>query len=207
MKTVFRPLLLSAALAAVSGLTQAQTPDNPPPPGGASPDATRAPMPHQSHASGKGEGSANVSEAAVMDPTAFVKAATMGGMIEVELAKLALSKSKDAAIRSFADRMVKDHGKTQTDLAALAKAKGFDVPTSLAAQDQNMVKAAARKSGDEFDVWYSKQMVIEHDKAVALFQAAASGTDVDFAGFAKKTLPALEEHKQLAQALPGAFHP
>jgi putative membrane protein len=209
MKIASRLLILSAAVVGFSGLTQAQAPDSARTRGGVSPSgATGASsMPNATHATGNRDGMEGGTDAAATDPTAFVKGATMGGMAEIELAKLALSKSKDATIRSFADRMVKDHRKAGMELAAIAKGKGFDVPTSLNAEDEKLVKAAAGKAGADFDVWYSKQMVIEHEKAVALFQAATSSSDGDLAGFAKKTLPTLKEHQQMASALPGASPP
>jgi putative membrane protein len=40
-----------------------------------------------------------------------------------------------------------------------------------------------------------------HTQAVALFQAAAKSSDPDVAAFAQKTLPTLQEHKQLADNL------
>ena len=42
-----------------------------------------------------------------------------------------------------------------------------------------------------------------HDKALALFEAESKSSDADFSGFAKKTLPTLKEHKELAEKLPG----
>ena len=44
-------------------------------------------------------------------PSVFVKKAALDGMTEVEAGKVALAKSQDPAIRNFAERMVKDHGK------------------------------------------------------------------------------------------------
>jgi len=45
--------------------------------------------------------------------------------------------------------------------------------------------------------------VSDHEEAVALFQKeASSGTDPDLKAFAQKTLPTLQEHLKMAQALP-----
>jgi putative membrane protein len=45
-------------------------------------------------------------------------------------------------------------------------------------------------------------MNMDHDKAIALFEGASKSADPEFAGFAQKTLPTLQEHKQLASKLP-----
>lgn len=44
---------------------------------------------------------------------------------------------------------------------------------------------------------------MDHSKAVSLFEAASKTADAEIAGFAKKTLPTLKQHKQLAEKLPG----
>ena len=43
---------------------------------------------------------------------------------------------------------------------------------------------------------------MDHNKAIALFESATKASDPDLAGFAKKTLPTLKEHKQMAEKLP-----
>jgi putative membrane protein len=57
------------------------------------------------------------------------------------------------------------------------------------------------KSGKEFDTAYAKQMVMDHNEAVTLFTGASALPDADLAAFAKKTLPTLKEHQQMAAHL------
>src|SRR4051812_33360126 len=54
----------------------------------------------------------------ITDPTVFVKSAALGGLAEIELAKLAQSKSQDANIKRFAERMLKDHESIRAALIA-----------------------------------------------------------------------------------------
>jgi putative membrane protein len=147
-------------------------------------------------------GAAADAESGVPATSAFVKMAAQAGMTEVEAAKVALSKSKDPGIRSFAQRMVNDHGSSNLELASLAKAKGIDTPQRLDAEHQAMVDSLRAKSGADFDAAYSQHMNMDHDKAIALFEGASRSQDREFAGFARKTLPTLQEHKQLASKLP-----
>jgi putative membrane protein len=141
-------------------------------------------------------------ESGVPAPSAFVKMAAQAGMAEVEAGKVALSKSKDPEIRRFAERMVNDHGSTNLQLARIAKAKGIETPKRLDPEHQSMIDSLSSQSGADFDAAYSRHMNMGHDKAIALFEGAAKSTDPDFAGFAQKTLPTLQEHKQLASRLP-----
>ncbi|MDB6091713.1 MAG: outer membrane protein [Gammaproteobacteria bacterium] len=134
-------------------------------------------------------------------PASFVKKAAQDGMTEVELGKLALTKSSNSQVKQFAQKMVQDHGTANQELAGIAKAKGLEVPVRLDAQHQGMVTTLSSKSGAAFDSAYAEHMAMDHSKAVALFQAEATSNDPELAGFAKKTLPTLQEHKKLADSL------
>jgi putative membrane protein len=136
-------------------------------------------------------------------PSIFVKKAALDGMTEVEAGKVALTKSQDPAIRSFAERMVADHGKANKELTSIAERKGLNPPKQLDADHKQMLDTLKGKSGKEFDQAYAEHMNMDHSKAVALFESAAKSDDADLAQFATKTLPTLKEHKALAQKLPG----
>jgi putative membrane protein len=135
------------------------------------------------------------------NPATFVKTAALDGMTEVELGKLAASKSTNSDVKRFAQKMVQDHGQANQELAAVARAKGLTVPTKLDAKHEAMVKDLSAKSGTAFDSAYASHMAKAHTKAVALFEAASQSSDPDVAAFAKKTLPTLQQHEQLANNL------
>src|SRR5712671_1899971 len=59
----------------------------------------------------------------------FTTLAAQGGMAEVDLGKLAQQKSRNDAVTAFAKRMVDDHGKSNAQLAQLAKQAGLPLPT------------------------------------------------------------------------------
>lgn len=143
-------------------------------------------------------------EDSIPEPTVFVQQAAQTGLTEIEAAKVALARSTDPAIRSFAQRMVEENGKRNLELASLAMAKGIDAPTSLDAEHQAVLDDITSKTGADFDRSYSEKMHMGHTRAVALFEAAANSPDTELSGFAKKELPTLRENKQLAGKLPGA---
>jgi putative membrane protein len=184
-----RLVLLSVAALAVSGPIQAQTNTQ---------DPARAAVERADAIAREA-----FEDGVITDPTVFVKSAALGGLTEVALAKLAQSKSQNGGIRSFAGRMLKDHEALQKELAAVAKRKRLDVPTSLVYQDEQMVAEASEKSEAEFDTWYVQQMIAEHQKAIALFQSAAKMEDADLSAFAKKALPVLNAHHKAAAELAG----
>lgn len=164
-------------------------------------DPSAASSPHQHEATQGAAGSKDTKMASAASPADFVKKAAQVGMTEVELGKIALNKSQDANVRKFAERMVQDHGKNNAELATLAKAKNLDVPKSLDSEHQAMVQQLSGKSGAAFDSAYAQHMAMDHDKAVMLFESGSKTSDAELAGFAKKTLPTLKEHKQMAQNL------
>ena len=60
-------------------------------------------------------------------------------------------------------------------------------------------------SGADFDREYTRMMVSDHTKDVSEFEKQSTrGTDADLKAFASKTLPTLQEHLQMARALPDA---
>jgi putative membrane protein len=131
----------------------------------------------------------------------FVKQAALDGMTEVEMANIASEKSSSDEVKTFAARMIQDHGKADADLAALAQSKSIKVPTKLDIKHKAMVDALKVRSGASFDAAYAQHMAAAHAKAIALFTQESQSPDADMAAFAKKTLPTLQEHKRLADAL------
>ena len=57
-------------------------------------------------------------------------------------------------------------------------------------------------SDKKFDRAYAKEMVTDHEKAVKLFQSyQRASSNKELEAFARETLPVLEEHLRMAQAL------
>src|SRR5262249_43190707 len=79
--------------------------------------------------------------------------------------------------------------------------KGLTLPKKPDAKHEALMKSLSAKSGAAFDAAYAEHMAKAHEKAVALFQGASKSNDAEVAAFAQKTLPTLEEHKQLADNL------
>jgi putative membrane protein len=167
---------------------------------GADPGTASTPSQHQTlENSSRADTAKAVNGAAT--PASFVSTAAQDGMTEVALGKLALHKSSNDDVKQFAQKMVEDHGAANSDLAAIAKAQGITVPTRLDAKHEAMVKEMSAKSGTAFDQAYAAHMAKAHTEAVALFEAASNSSDPELSLFARKTLPTLQQHEQLADNL------
>ena len=135
----------------------------------------------------------------------FIMDAAMGGMMEVELGRVAAEKGMNDAVKQFGQRMVDDHSKANSELMSLASSKGITLPTELDAKHRAEVTKFSALSGAELDREYTKMMVSDHRKDVSEFEKESTrGTDADLKAFATKTLPTLQEHLRMAEALPGA---
>ncbi len=137
----------------------------------------------------------------MMSPQEFITKASMDGVTEVQLGQLAAKNGHSTEVTQFAQQMITDHGKANAELTALAQRQGLTPPTALDPEHQSMVQMMSAKSGVAFDTAYSNEMATAHDKAIALFTRAGSSSNAEIAGFAKKTLPTLQMHKQMAQKL------
>jgi putative membrane protein len=133
----------------------------------------------------------------------FVKKAGEANLAEVETGKLAQTKAQSPEVKKFAAQMVKDHSKAGAELQTLAQQKNLMVPKDVSAEHKAAMEKLKSKSGPEFDAAFMDQMKKDHDKAVALFTAASTSASVDkdLQGFAKKTLPTLQEHHHMAMDL------
>jgi len=134
---------------------------------------------------------------------AFVTKATQDGLAEIMLGQTVEKRTKDPKVKEFATQMVADHTKANAELAAIAKRKNLEVPTDLDDKHATMVHSVSTKPPSEFDGEYAKKMREAHDNAVTLFTDASAVGDKEIAAFAKKTLPTLKQHQQMAAMLPG----
>ena len=130
----------------------------------------------------------------------FVSKAATGGTAEVELGRVATQRAVRPSVRSFAERMVADHGRANAELAALARRKGLEVPTALEPSQQAMRDRLSGLSGPDFDRAYMSEIVRDHTEDIALFERAPEiSSDPDLKAWATRSLPMLRDHLALAR--------
>jgi putative membrane protein len=133
----------------------------------------------------------------------FVKEVAISDMFEIESSKLAQDKG-DQAAKDFAGHMVDDHTKTSTELKGMVsdgKVKA-SIPTALDSSHQKKLDKLKSLSGADFTKQYDSVQVSAHKDAVNLFtRYSKGGKNADLKSWAGQTLPKLQEHLQMAQAL------
>lgn len=133
----------------------------------------------------------------------FMMTAAMGGMAEIESARLALQKSSMDSVKEYAQKMIDDHTKAGDELKALAASKGVALPTELDAKHMAMMAKMQNASGMAFDRMYVQEMGVKaHEKMEKLFRdESAKGRDADTKAFAAKTLPVVQMHLTMAREM------
>lgn len=132
----------------------------------------------------------------------FIREAAIGGMAEVDLARLAEQKSESDEVKRFAQRMIQDHTKANDRLAVLADAVNVPIPKTLDAEHRAMRAALEKASGAGFDRAYIQGQMADHGTTAQLFEyEIGSGQDAELKTFAGDTLPVVFQHLQLAQSI------
>ena len=125
----------------------------------------------------------------------FAKCVAEDGMMEVQAAKIALTKASISDIKMHAQHMIDDHGKANEELKSLAAKKNIQLPTALNAKKQKEQDELLQLNGKDFDKHYAKCMVHAHKKAICLFKKEAKkGDDPEITKWAEGKVPVLESH-------------
>lgn len=155
-------------------------------------------------AASKPVGATSAAPLGSVNTSAFVQNAARSDMYEIQAANLAQQKSQSPQIKDFAQMMVKDHTMTSQKVKAALPA-GVTAPTSLDKRRQGLLDDLKNSAAGEFDKRYATQQVNAHQEALTLMQGYAKrGDNAQLKQLAAQTVPMIQMHLQLAEALPGA---
>ncbi|SHL27784.1 DUF4142 domain-containing protein [Flavobacterium chilense] len=123
-------------------------------------------------------------------------------LAEIEIGKLAQTKSTNAEVKKFGKMLVDEHTKSASEVSALAKAKNFTLPTSLTEEGQDEYKKLNEKSGLDFDKKFADMMIDGHEKAIdKLKKATEDAKDQDVKLWASNNIAPLTAHLEHAKLL------
>jgi predicted outer membrane protein len=127
----------------------------------------------------------------------------MVNMAEVDMGKLAQSKSQNPDVKTFAQQMIDDHTKGLQEVQTVAQAKGITLPTELDAKHKAMSAKLAKLNGDRFDREYMRVGgTASHKEALTMLNKdEKSAKDADVKGLATKMKPTVEQHLKAAQQM------
>lgn len=125
---------------------------------------------------------------------AFRARAAAANAAEVEASRLALSRSSNARVRSFARRVIREQ-------AAAARALGGAAPQADPRRAA-MVAELTPLRGRAFDLAYARIQTEVLEQAISLHEAyAGGGADPQLRAFARATLPRLQQQLAFARRL------
>jgi putative membrane protein len=132
----------------------------------------------------------------------FLQQMAMGNLAEVQLGEIATKKTGNAAVKTFAQRMVADHGKASAEVKSLAASKQVAIPSNVGSEHKATIDRLSKLSGAEFDRAYASNMVEKHQKTLdTLKHQSMSGKDEQVKAWAAKTAPTVEQHLKMARDL------
>ena len=132
----------------------------------------------------------------------FIKEAATSDLLEIEAAKIAQQKG-NVDEKKFAEQMITDHTKTSDELKGMLPADMKSaMPAELDDSSQKKLDKLRDTKPEDFASVYDPMQVTAHKDAVSLFERyAKGGEDPKLKDWAGKTLPALQHHLEMAQAL------
>ena len=136
----------------------------------------------------------------------FLDYAAEDNQAEIQLCILAEKNAKTPALKAFARLMVNDHVGIESRLAALINSEKIEVPTGIGKEGQETFSKLAKLKGDEFDREFVRGQIEDHGHDLERFgQERSSTKNEGVRQFASETIPILEQHHKLAQAVQAAM--
>jgi putative membrane protein len=136
----------------------------------------------------------------------FVTRAAIVNLSEIELGELALAKSADPAVKEFAEQLVEHHRAANEQLKTAAADQHVSLPGTVDEDHRKLKQELSALDEKAFDAQYIEAMTTDHDKAVALFEAASQAPQLpaSFKSYADDALAQVKEHRKTAEALRAA---
>lgn len=134
----------------------------------------------------------------------FITKAAQSDQTEIQTSQLALKRSQNQEVRSFAERMIQEHTTSSQQLTPIAQKKGFTPPKDIGKENRALLTKLSNLKGTEFDRAYMQGQVQAHSKTLANYQNyLKQGQDPDLTAFASQFAPIVADHLQMAQNMAG----
>jgi putative membrane protein len=130
----------------------------------------------------------------------------MSDMYEIDAARIAEARSRNAEVKKFAAMMVADHSKSSAALKAIvAKSPALGpLPTRLDTAHAMMIADLKAADAAKFDKLYLNQQITAHQNTESLLSNyATDGSDAALKNFASTTVPKVAGHLHMVQTMTG----
>ena len=126
----------------------------------------------------------------------FADSATLKGLAEIELGKLAIQKGADKKIKNFGALIIKQHTKMGVRLHKTADLKTIPLPVAIDSATQKDLDKLSANSGKAFDKTFINHMINNHEVDIKFFEYASKHVgDKELKKLASKNLLVLHRHQ------------
>jgi len=144
----------------------------------------------------------SLSSQIVASSNEFVNAAGSGGMMEVEMGKLAQTNGGSNDVKTYGKMLEKDHTDANNKLKEIAEGEHIQLPAAMLPEHQQHIDQLQMLKGKEFDKTFMPMMIDDHVKDIAEFEKAAAENKNDkIKAFAAGILPVLKKHLAKAKSI------
>jgi putative membrane protein len=132
----------------------------------------------------------------------FATKAAQSDMTEIKTSQLALRKSKNPQVLSYAREMIQAHTDSTNKLKPIVARLNLTMPKTLGSENQALVNRLSRLSGTQFDREYTTGQAQGHAKTQAAFETELQqGQNSDLKAFANEILPVVTMHLEMVQKM------
>ncbi len=138
------------------------------------------------------------------DEADFVTRASIGNLFAIRESQLALERASDPKLKNFAQQLVADHNKAESELEAAADGSGATAPTALDADHAARMTDLEGKSGGEFEKAYLADQGETHSNLLTLYaDYMLLGDDPKLKPLATRMIPVTEQQLKNVQVMSG----
>lgn len=124
---------------------------------------------------------------------------------ELMLSRVASDRASSKEVKVFAQQVIGDHAKTETELKDLAEKNSITLATDTRQDELDVQKKLEGKKGEDFDITYLDAMIDLHQKSVNRFEDMEECEAQDIKSLASQKLPVIQKHLDLAKMLSEAM--
>lgn len=136
----------------------------------------------------------------------FMRKTAQDNLAEIQTAKFVEQKTKDPAVRKYAQDLRSDHSMAQQQLKQVAQQAGVTLPTSPTQKDIATLDQLKKLSGKQLDNAFVKHELTDHKKGIKSFDTEiATSHDPAVKDYAETVLPHIQDHMRIGENLAGSM--
>ena len=132
----------------------------------------------------------------------FIMTASQSDYTEMTFSKLAEQKGSNPAVKAYAQKMITDHTKLESEMKPFADQMSVTPVTTLDATHQQLYDQMSSLSGTDFDKAYMSAMDTDHHASLDAFKAEESTTtNAPLKVVVKKGEKVVAQHTEMADKM------